>query len=85
MNFSIINEIERCKTASGHYTIGIFDISEENYQTLEQIMPIIREIEKIKSIEIDGETYLIKYVNGGDYKFLLNIYGIFLRLILCMI
>ena len=75
MNFSIINEVNRCKTASGHYTIGLFDISTEDYENLAQIMQIIRNIEKIINIKIDDTDYSIKYFNGGDLKFLLNIYG----------
>ena len=72
---SIINEIKRCKTARGHYTIGIFDINEENYSALKKVMPIMREIEKISSIFINGKLYSIKFINGGDLKFLLSIYG----------
>ena len=75
MNFSVINEVDRCKTASGHYTIGIFDIEIENYEILQNIMEIMRDIEKVTNIVIDKTNYSIKYINCGDMKFLLNIYG----------
>lgn len=79
MNFTILNEIDRCKTAAGNYTIGIFDVSVEDYATLAEIMPILREIEKITTIVIDDKTYKIKYANGGDLKYLANIYGILFK------
>lgn len=40
-------------------------------------MGVMREIEKITSISIYGQIYSIKYINGGDLKYLLHIYGCF--------
>ena len=32
-NFSVIDETIKCNTAAGHYTLGIFEIFDENYGT----------------------------------------------------
>lgn len=76
-NFCVINDKQRCKTAKGNYTIGIFDILDENYDTLERtIRQIMGEIEEIKSIILENIKFDIIYKLGGDLKFLLLLFGL---------
>lgn len=74
VSFTIVNE-QSCKAALGNYTIGIFEILKEDYDCLEKIWSIVNRIESLSSICIDNKIYPLKFYNGGDLKFLLNIYG----------
>ena len=62
--FSIIDQKKTCKTAFGHYLIGLFDIT-ENYEDLKMsLYEVIEEINNLKSIqiEIDSTTVDISIV-----------------------
>lgn len=75
-NFSVLNE-SICKSAKGHYTIGVFEITNENYKELSICLKeIVSELREIKELEINGKIYKIAIYVGGDLKFLANIYGI---------
>ena len=75
-NFSVLNE-SICKSAKGHYTIGVFEIANENYKELTICLSdITRELREIKEIEIGGKVYEIRMYMGGDLKFLASVYGI---------
>jgi hypothetical protein len=53
LTFTILNEGDIAETASGNYTCGLFDISEESYETmcvcLEQIKT---EIDNLSEVDI---------------------------------
>jgi hypothetical protein len=67
--FSIINEKTVATTASGTYTIGLFEIENESYENLS---PIVKEIwQKLKSLKqfsYKNQEFAIKYRLGGDLK-----------------
>jgi hypothetical protein len=76
-NFSILNEKSKCKTAFGHYILGIFSIDKEDYETLNECLSLIfDEIEEMKEIEIEDKTIKIEKYLGGDLKSLLNLAGV---------
>jgi hypothetical protein len=54
-NFSVQNDRQFCKTAKGCFSIGVFEIADENYEHLyDCISKIINDIFEIKSITING-------------------------------
>ena len=76
-NFTVINEIDKCKTAKGNYSIAIFEIIQIKYENLDQCLrEIFNNVENIRTICLDGVLFKIKFRNGGDLKYLLNLYGI---------
>jgi hypothetical protein len=75
--FAIINDKQFCNTAKGHFTLGIYNIESEDYNTIAAcIHKSLEEIENIKSITIKGVKFNICYTWCSDMKFLLSIYGI---------
>ena len=76
--FTIINEGQKAKTASGNYTLGVFDIDIENYEELLNILnDLAQQIDNlINTIDVDGTIYTIKKKFGGDWIFLSSILGI---------
>lgn len=79
MNFTIINETDKCKSPYGNYPISISEIKKEDYTTLSLVMSTITTVlDELKTINIHGRDFKIILYFGGDLKFLLNIYGIFL-------
>ena len=75
--FAIINEGQKAKTASGNYTIGIFEIEQENSLTVnESISDIRSELEELEEIEIRNQKVKVVYYLGGDWKMLAHSLGI---------
>jgi hypothetical protein len=76
-NFCIMNDQYNCKSSEGHYSIGVFKIQNENHANLENALKaVLKEIELINSIEIDGQIHnVIKYLSG-DLKFLSLFMGV---------
>lgn len=75
--FTVLNDEINCIKAKGNYTIGVFEIADESYMQLHDcLLTLIRKIESIKCIELEGVLFNIQLFFGGDMKFLLNIYGI---------
>ncbi len=69
------------KTATGNYQLGIFEIKTENYETLKICLAeISRELstmaKKDNTIKINGEIYKLKFLLGGDMKFLHTVMGL---------
>lgn len=64
------------KTAAGNYVLGCFEIEKENYETLRSCLAEIAKdlSEFVKNnkttIQIGTEVYTIKFLLGGDMKFL---------------
>jgi hypothetical protein len=69
------------KTATGNFQLGCFEIKSENYETLKFCL---HEIAKNLSefvmngnhIKIGEDTYVIKFLLGGDMKFLHIVMGL---------
>ena len=77
LTFTVLNEGKLAETSEGNYTIGIFDITNEDYDTISICFAEIKiEIDNLSEIEIDGSKYKIETYIGGDLKMLANIYGI---------
>ena len=75
--FTIINEGGRAKTATGNYTVGIFEIENESREAVTiSFRELTDEIESIDEIEIRGRTVKIVFYYGGDWKMLANSLGI---------
>jgi hypothetical protein len=75
--FTCLNDKKNCVGPMGNFTIGIWEIADENHEYLKQCLEtIIHEFENLASIEINHLTYPIKVYFGGDMKFLLNVYGL---------
>ena len=76
--FTILNEKgSKPKTATGNYTIGIFDIPEESYDEMSIVLKELSvQIESLNEIDINGERYIIEKYIGGDLKLLAILFGI---------
>ena len=69
--FSCLNESLKCKSANGHYTLGVFQIEHENENELREVLlELSTEIQNLSFVEIDGNKYKIKKFLAGDLKFL---------------
>ena len=76
-NFSVLNDIEKAKSASGHYLIGTHKILNECYEEVKLGIKDtfdVLSINENRSVTIDDQSYLIKLFVCGDLKFL-NICG----------
>lgn len=72
-NFSVLNETDRCKTASGHYVIGMFQIEKESHEELKNCLSTF--FEKLDNLNNVGNIPVEKFL-GGDWKFLSSFVGI---------
>ena len=76
-NFSVLNEIEKCKRALGHYSLGIFEVFKENYKELkEHLAHIFLKIDKTDEIILNKISFKLDKYIGGDLKFLLKFAGL---------
>ncbi len=77
LNFSVLNEKGKCKTARGHYLLGLFKIKSEDYETIyECVSNIFNEIDSINEISFEDKTFKIEKFLGGDWKILAILAGI---------
>jgi hypothetical protein len=75
--FTLINEGQKSKGASGNYTLGIFEIESENYASVtECFKEIIEEIANLNTIIVQETELKIVYYYAGDWKMLANSLGI---------
>ena len=75
--FTCLNESNRCESASGHYTLGIFEINKENYEELRECLTELAEqIKNLDHVQIENKKYKIKKYLAGDLKFLALMKGI---------
>ena len=75
--FSVLNEIEKCKRALGHYSLGIFEVFKENYKELkEHLAHIFLKIDKTDEIILNKISFKLDKYIGGDLKFLLKFAGL---------
>jgi hypothetical protein len=78
LTFTCLNDVDLCKSAFGNYSIGIWQIEEENYDTLSRLQTLLYNLQNTNEIKVDGVVLEIQWFNGSDYKFILNLYGNFL-------
>ena len=69
------------KTAKGNYQLGCFEIKTENYETLQFCLAeIAKNLSKMSEINntitLGDEIYKIKFLLGGDMKFLHTVMGL---------
>jgi hypothetical protein len=75
--FTILNEGAKAKTATGNYTLGIFEIENENHSSVTKCFKeLIDEMEQLKEIEIGERTLKIVYYLAGDWKMLAHSLGL---------
>ena len=75
--FSCLNEGPKCKTASGHYTLGIFKIEHEDITELRKaLQELSSDIKNLSFVEIGAQKYRIKKYLAGDLKFLAIAMGV---------
>ncbi len=71
--FALLDEDNASKTASGQYTLGIFDVEKDDYETmskaLESIVISTAAINK-KNVSLNGKDYLIDMSLSGDAAWL---------------
>ena len=75
--FTVINETDRAKSATGTYTIGIFEVNNENYHALEKFIPVAAlSLEHFDKITIKNKEFKIEKFFSGDLKFINIVRGL---------
>ena len=75
--FTIINEGAKAKTANGNYTIGIFEIENENYDALVKCFKeIIKEFRQIEYLTLDDKRINLIFYFAADWKMLAQSLGL---------
>jgi len=71
--FVLLDEDDVGKTAYGQYTLGIYDVEKDNYDTmskaLEKIVTSTRTLNK-KKVSLNGRDYIIEMSLSGDADWL---------------
>jgi hypothetical protein len=76
-SFSILNDRQKCTTATGNYLLGLYEIDSENDEELKRVLiPVFEQLKEIQSITYENRTIAIIKFIGGDLKFLLLYFGI---------
>lgn len=75
--FSILNS-ETCLAASGHHTLGVFEMRQESFEDIDICLKeIIRDLANLKQVEItNGVRFEVDLFLAGDLKFLSIAHGI---------
>jgi hypothetical protein len=75
--FSCINDKKYCKASKGHYILGVFEITNENYEELKAcLVELFDELRNIHHIEFKQDKYNLEKILGGDLKFLGIVMGL---------
>ena len=74
--FTVLDEGEKAYSASGNHCIAIIKEPESYVSLKPALEDIINEVQTLKTILINDNTYSIKYYLGGDWKFLAMVTGI---------
>jgi len=75
--FTISEEGTKACSAQGNHSIGIFKVSESDYDALnEALQDIINEAKDLKTITINDKSHSLEYFLGRDTKFLALVNGI---------
>lgn len=73
--FTLLDE-NQATSAAGNHILAVFK-QPESYDYLKlALVDIIREVEHLREIKVDGVTFKIMYYLGGDWKFLAVVTGI---------
>ena len=68
--FTLLDEGIKACTYEGNHVLAIFK-EPEDYESLKNALAdIIKDVENLSSIDINGISYSIEYYIGGDWKFL---------------
>lgn len=74
--FTVLEEGALAYSCEGNHTLAIIK-DEEKYESLLNGLEDLRnEVERLKKITVDGQTFEIAYYLGGDWKFLAMATGI---------
>jgi hypothetical protein len=75
--FTIINEGAKAKKAIGNYSLGIFEIENENHSSISACFKeIIDEIEQLKTIKVGKHTMQLIFYYACDWKMLAHSLGL---------
>ena len=76
ITFTLINEINKCKTASGNYYLGMIQ-GKETYDNIKlPFFYIMKEIESFQTFNFNNKEYKIKYFLTADLKMLHILLGL---------
>lgn len=76
ITFTILNEKTLAMSERGNYILAVLRTT-ESYDTLaESLSDIVKEMQDLKDISVDNETFYFEYFLGGDWKFLACVCGI---------
>lgn len=77
--FTLIHDREKPKSVHGNYLLGVFEIEKENYinvkRSLEDLLFELKEVQQ-NGIIVNKIKHDIKFILGGDLKFLSIVLGI---------
>ena len=70
-------DFDGCTSAAGNYSLGIFELSSENYEELDLCLKeIIENLRSFKEVKINDTLYKIAWYLGGDMKFISIVLGL---------
>lgn len=76
ITFTILNEKALAMSERGNYLLAVLRTT-ESYDTLaESLSGLVKEMQDLKDISLDNETFYFEYFLGGDWKFLACVCGI---------
>jgi hypothetical protein len=76
ISFNLIDDKENAMSINGTYLLGSFEIVKEEYdQVKSALKELLKELEKIKFIEIADNNFKIDFYLGCDYKMNRILYG----------
>lgn len=67
--FCVLDEGTAANSPYGNHSLAILRVSEKYEQLADALEDVCREVAELGSIEINGETYVIEYFFGADWKF----------------
>ena len=70
--FTLLDENQAC-SAAGNHILAVFK-QPESYDCLK--LDIIKKVEELKEVDVDGITSNVAYYFGGNWKFLAVVIGI---------
>jgi hypothetical protein len=73
--FSLM-DFRRCTSASGNYSLGIFEIKETYEELKISLKEILENLRNLKEVKLLDEVYRIDFYLGGDMKFISLVLGL---------
>jgi len=73
--FTLVNETQASSVA-GHHTIAILELRQHYDELAAGLQDIAQEVSELQEIEVDGNSYALRYYLGGDWKFLALVCGL---------